>query len=229
VKTPNALACPFCRASLKLADGGLPIGQEVECSKCHGKFTAEAPPAGVFVSATSSDSCPFCRTALDIPANHPAGKRVKCPQCEMTFQPLRKPSSPPAPYQSVAAEVATAEAPVLRKAASKTRLGPSNSAPQLSEDLSARSTGASRMKLVKDAATRNSKTQLVPPAAMLESIADPELGPPKADREPAAEEAAPPSGVAACAVGQVQHAQRVERRAAPVRRQALQAEHQVSH
>jgi len=99
---PTTLACPSCRAALKFADGVDVTGKKIRCAKCRGVFTpgaAKGPaPAKAPAAAPPKVSCPGCKVVLKVPANFPAGKKIKCPKCSRTFAPT--PARPPSPSVS---------------------------------------------------------------------------------------------------------------------------------
>jgi predicted Zn finger-like uncharacterized protein len=129
--TPPGLACPFCRAAIRFADGKIPVGARVRCGKCYGVFKAESPPPGIRVYAASVEACPSCRIPLAYPKVLPPGKMIRCPKCQTKFQPAREQTGAqgqgePGPEGDPAGPAAPA--PVVPRApvrpASKTNLMP---------------------------------------------------------------------------------------------------------
>jgi hypothetical protein len=89
---PTIVACPKCRASLKLAAGPSPASKKIRCPKCKDVFVPGAKKPAPAKSATvpTKANCPGCSTVLKVPANFPAGKKLKCPKCARTFEPGKK-------------------------------------------------------------------------------------------------------------------------------------------
>ena len=98
VSAPGKLACPFCRAPIRFANGHVPMGKRVRCGKCSGVFTAERPPPVLFVYTSTSERCPHCDVKLKLPQTDPPTRKFRCPRCQETFIPGQEQSLPQTTY-----------------------------------------------------------------------------------------------------------------------------------
>jgi hypothetical protein len=111
--TATTVACPSCKASLKL--GASLAGKKIRCSKCKNVFapgaaakkTSPAPAA----PAGNKIACPGCKLVLKVPANFPAGKKIKCPKCTKAFAPGQKAETAAPPRAAAKAAPKPAVAP----------------------------------------------------------------------------------------------------------------------